>query len=125
LVGVVEDSGMGISEKDMDNLFQEFFRTDQAKASGEIGTGLGLSIVKQIVDSYGGEIDVASEVAKGTRFTVTLPLDPTQDRPAPPVVVPSPLPAVHRPMPDSRSHARALMREDESPVPNREIAADA
>jgi signal transduction histidine kinase len=113
LTAVVEDSGIGISEKDMGNLFQEFFRTDQAKASGEIGTGLGLSIVKQIVDSYGGEIKVASRVGKGTQFTIKLPLDPTQVEPAPPVAAPSPLPAVHRPMPDSRTHARALTVEDD------------
>jgi two-component system sensor histidine kinase/response regulator len=113
LVGVVEDSGMGISDKDKANLFQEFFRSDQAKASGEIGTGLGLSIVKQIVDSYGGEIQVASQLGKGTRFTVTLPLDPTRIQPGLPIAAPTPLPAVHRPMPDSRTHARALsLKED-------------
>jgi two-component system sensor histidine kinase/response regulator len=111
MVSVVEDTGMGIGEKDMANLFQEFFRTDQAKASGEIGTGLGLSIVKQIVDSYGGEIQVDSRLGEGTRFTVTLPLDPTQIRTAQPAPAPRPLPTVHRPLPDARGHARALIQE--------------
>jgi two-component system sensor histidine kinase/response regulator len=113
VLGFVEDNGMGISEKDLAQLFQEFFRTDQAKASGEIGTGLGLSIVKQIVDAYGGQIKVNSQLGEGTRFTITLPLDPTQHQPAPSVATPSPLPAVHRPMPDSRTHARALIVEDD------------
>ena len=67
---------MGIAEEDIPHLFQDFFRTDQAKASGEIGTGLGLSIVKQIVESYGGEIKVTSGLGQGTRFTFTLPLQP-------------------------------------------------
>jgi two-component system sensor histidine kinase/response regulator len=73
-IGSVADSGIGIAEEDMANLFQEFFRTEQAKASGEIGTGLGLSIVKQIVESYGGEIEVTSKLGRGSRFTFVLPL---------------------------------------------------
>ncbi len=46
LLSTVEDSGIGIDRGGYGQLFQEFYRTDQAKASGEIGTGLGLSIVK-------------------------------------------------------------------------------
>jgi signal transduction histidine kinase len=76
VAGTVEDSGIGISEEDLPNLFREFFRTDEAKASGEIGTGLGLSIVKQIVESYGGRIEVTSKLDHGSRFTFTLPLEP-------------------------------------------------
>jgi signal transduction histidine kinase len=76
LLSTVEDSGMGIAEEDLEHLFQEFFRTDQAKDSGEIGTGLGLSIVKQIVEAYGGEITVSSNPGQGSRFTFTLPLRP-------------------------------------------------
>jgi two-component system sensor histidine kinase/response regulator len=64
LIGVVEDSGIGIDESDLPNLFQDFFRTDQAKASGEIGTGLGLSIVKQIVEHYHGTIKVTSKLGQ-------------------------------------------------------------
>ncbi|HNS52269.1 MAG TPA: ATP-binding protein [Anaerolineae bacterium] len=75
LVGTVEDSGIGIAAHDLPSLFGEFFRTDEAKATGEVGTGLGLSIVKQIVDSYGGRIQVKSEPGEGTRFTFALPLN--------------------------------------------------
>jgi two-component system sensor histidine kinase/response regulator len=113
LVSVIQDSGIGIAEKDMIHLFEEFFRTDQAKASGEIGTGLGLSIVKQIVDSYGGEIQVSSKPGKGTRFTVILPLDPARSQTAPAAAVSAPLPTVHRPLPDSRTHARALTQNED------------
>jgi two-component system sensor histidine kinase/response regulator len=81
LIGTVEDSGIGIAEEEMQYLFQDFFRSDRAKASGEIGTGLGLSIVKQIVDSYGGEIKVTSKLGQGSRFTFTLPLEPPQETP--------------------------------------------
>ncbi|MGD9047503.1 MAG: hybrid sensor histidine kinase/response regulator [Anaerolineae bacterium] len=77
LIGTVTDSGIGIAEEDMPHLFQDFFRTDQAKESGEIGTGLGLAIVKQIVDSYGGEIEVTSRLGQGAHFRFVLPLEPT------------------------------------------------
>jgi two-component system sensor histidine kinase/response regulator len=120
LVSMVEDSGIGIAEQDMANLFQEFFRSDQAKASGEIGTGLGLSIVKQIVDSYGGDIQVASRLGQGTRFTVTLPLDPSRSQATLPMPSPTPLPAVHRPLADSRTHARALIQKEEGQAPGGE-----
>jgi len=76
VIGVVEDSGIGIGEKDLPNLFHDFFRTDEAKASGEIGTGLGLSIVKQILDAYHGQIGVTSELGQGSCFKFTLPLEP-------------------------------------------------
>lgn len=81
MVGVVEDTGIGIAEKDRQHLFQEFFRSDEAKASGAIGTGLGLSIVKQIVDSYGGEIKVTSRPGQGSRFTFVLPSQPPAPQP--------------------------------------------
>lgn len=79
LIGSVTDSGMGISEAEQERLFQDFYRTDQAKASGQIGTGLGLAIVKQIVESYGGEVSVTSEVGAGSRFTFLLPIETEGD----------------------------------------------
>jgi signal transduction histidine kinase len=111
LVGTVADSGIGIAEDDLPRLFQEFFRTDQAKASGEIGTGLGLSIVKQIVESYQGEIKVTSKVNQGTRFTFVLPLklaERGQVRHAPPPLSSQrsrPTPQPEKPV----THARAFI----------------
>ncbi len=112
LTGAVADSGMGIAEEDMPHLFQEFFRTDQAKASGEIGTGLGLSIVKQIVESHGGEIKVTSRLGRGTRFTFSLPLEPPLEEPQPESSKPKPtttLPAI-----SPTTHVRALLLGDDS-----------
>jgi signal transduction histidine kinase len=86
LSGIVEDTGIGIAENDLPNLFQEFFRTNQAKASGEIGTGLGLAIVKQIVESCQGQIQVYSKLGQGTRLTFTLPLEPIRAEPQPPPI---------------------------------------
>ncbi|RPI58818.1 MAG: sensor histidine kinase, partial [Chloroflexi bacterium] len=76
VVGEVEDTGIGIGPEDLPRLFEEFFRTEKAKAFAQYGTGLGLSIVRQIVTECGGEIGVESEVAKGTRFTFRLPAAP-------------------------------------------------
>jgi signal transduction histidine kinase len=84
VLGEVEDTGIGIAAQDLTHLFQDFFRTDHAKASGEMGTGLGLSIVKQIVNSYGGEIRVTSELDQGSCFTFILPLDPPLEESAKP-----------------------------------------
>lgn len=74
IVGRVEDTGIGIAESDLPHLFEEFYRTDQAKAFAQYGTGLGLSIVKQVLDEYGGEIAVESELGHGTCFTFRLPM---------------------------------------------------
>jgi signal transduction histidine kinase len=76
IIGTVTDSGIGIADADRPRLFEDFFRTNHAKETGEIGTGLGLSIVKQTVESYGGEIQVTSRLGHGSRFTFTLPKEP-------------------------------------------------
>jgi signal transduction histidine kinase len=71
---VVSDSGIGIPEDALPSLFQEFYRAKNAQQLSVSGTGLGLSIVKDLVERYGGEIDVDSVEGQGTTFTVTLPL---------------------------------------------------
>ncbi|MGD2103553.1 MAG: GAF domain-containing sensor histidine kinase [Anaerolineae bacterium] len=70
----VSDTGIGIPEKAMAHVFDEFYRAPNAKKVEEVGTGLGLAIVKDLVDQYGGHIDVDSEVGDGTTFVVTLPV---------------------------------------------------
>ncbi len=77
IIGTVADSGIGIADADRPRLFEDFFRTDEAKESGEIGTGLGLAIVKQAVEAYGGEINVTSRLGHGSRFTFILPKEPS------------------------------------------------
>ncbi|MBC7286569.1 MAG: HAMP domain-containing histidine kinase [Armatimonadetes bacterium] len=75
----VSDTGLGIPEQDIPRLFEEFFRTAEARRSGIDGTGLGLAIVKSVVDRHGGTIDVDSRVGEGTTFMVRLPLAPPPD----------------------------------------------
>lgn len=93
IIGSVADSGIGIAAEDQPHLFEDFFRTDEAKESGEIGTGLGLAIVKQVVESYGGEITVRSQLGHGSRFTFILPAQPGSEASEPASVEPQPSPA--------------------------------
>jgi signal transduction histidine kinase len=69
----VRDTGIGIAKKDLPKIFDEFYRSENAKKEVKIGTGLGLSIVKQIVDNYNGTINVQSTLDKGTRFILGFP----------------------------------------------------
>jgi len=68
----VQDTGFGISEENLKNLFEKFFRV--ASTSNEQGTGLGLAITRHIVEAHGGHIRVESEQGVGSTFYVTLPL---------------------------------------------------
>lgn len=71
--GSVSDTGIGIAPEDLPMVFQEFFRTKEAKAMVKGGTGLGLPIVKRIVDTYGGKISVQSQPGAGSTFTFEFP----------------------------------------------------
>jgi signal transduction histidine kinase len=68
----VSDEGMGMDSKELKSIFQKFYRTKRAEASGEVGTGIGLSIVEQIVTHHGGRIEVTSEPGKGSCFTIVM-----------------------------------------------------
>ncbi len=69
----IKDTGIGITADDIPKVFDEFFRSENAKKEMKIGTGLGLSIVKQIVENYGGKIKVQSTLGEGTRFSIIFP----------------------------------------------------
>ena len=69
----VQDQGIGIDAKELGHIFQKFYRTKRAEASGEAGTGIGLSIVEQIVRHHGGKMEVSSRPGQGSCFTVVLP----------------------------------------------------
>jgi len=69
----VEDTGIGIPEKNLPRIFERFYRVDKARSRESGGTGLGLAIVKHIVESHGGNIQVKSQVNAGTRFIIMLP----------------------------------------------------
>ena len=68
----VSDSGIGMSQEYMTNIFEAFTRERNTTKSKIAGTGLGMSIVKKYVDLLGGTINVESELGKGSTFTVTL-----------------------------------------------------
>ena len=68
----VIDNGHGIPDDILKKIFDPFFTTKEAGK----GTGLGLAVSYKIVESHGGKIEVASEVGKGSRFTVVLPIRP-------------------------------------------------
>jgi signal transduction histidine kinase len=69
----VQDQGIGMDAKELRQIFQKFYRTKRAEASGEKGTGIGLSIVEQIVHHHGGKMEVTSQPGQGSCFTVVLP----------------------------------------------------
>ncbi len=73
VVGTVSDTGIGIAADDLPRIFDEFYRTKQAKEIDPHGTGLGLPIVKAIIEAYGGTIEVDSKVGEGTTLAFSLP----------------------------------------------------
>ncbi|OWV75264.1 ATPase [Rhizobium sp. R634] len=69
----VADSGIGMDAEDLPKLFQPYYRA--RSATGIAGTGIGLNVVKQVVELHGGKVEVASELGKGTTFTILLPIE--------------------------------------------------
>ncbi len=77
----VEDTGRGIREEDLPNIFEDFRQVDSKKNRSVEGSGLGLAIVKNLVELMGGTIDVESTYGLGTTFTVTIPQKIVDSRP--------------------------------------------
>lgn len=70
----VEDTGYGISEEELPKVFERFFRSDDDRVREVSGSGLGLAFTNEVVRLHGGRIDVHSELNRGTKFTLVLPV---------------------------------------------------
>jgi two-component system phosphate regulon sensor histidine kinase PhoR len=69
----VIDTGIGISQEHQTRVFERFYRVDKARSRDLGGTGLGLSIVKHLTQSMGGQVELESQIGKGSTFRVCLP----------------------------------------------------
>ncbi len=69
----IQDTGIGIPEKNLPSIFDRFYRVDRARSRDEGGSGLGLSICKHIVEAHKGKIEVESRLGVGTRFKIRIP----------------------------------------------------
>ncbi|HEY7281090.1 MAG TPA: ATP-binding protein, partial [Actinomycetota bacterium] len=82
----ITDTGLGIPARDLDRVFERFYRVDPARSRGTGGTGLGLAIVRHVAESHGGDVEVRSVLGAGSTFIVRIPLAETS---GPPVVAAS------------------------------------
>ena len=78
----VWDTGVGIAPEDLSRLFRPFVQLDSRLSRQHAGTGLGLALVRRLVLLHGGEVHVESEVGRGSRFTVALPIRPRPEVPS-------------------------------------------
>jgi two-component system sensor histidine kinase SenX3 len=69
----IRDRGVGIPAKDLERIFERFYRVDPGRARETGGTGLGLSIVRHVAQNHGGSVIVDSREGEGSTFTLELP----------------------------------------------------
>jgi two-component system sensor histidine kinase SenX3 len=91
----VADQGIGIPERDLERIFERFYRVDPARSRATGGTGLGLAIVKHVMAAHGGTVSVWSREGEGSTFTLRLPVLASSPPAAPPA--PAGAPAGHFP----------------------------
>jgi len=70
----VTDHGVGISKEQLKRIFDKFYRVQTTKAKKTRGSGLGLTLAKHIIEAHEGRIEAESEVGKGSKFTIRIPL---------------------------------------------------
>jgi two-component system sensor histidine kinase SenX3 len=71
----VADQGVGIPARDIDRIFERFYRVDRARSRDTGGTGLGLAIVRHIATNHGGTVAVQSREGEGSTFTLHIPIE--------------------------------------------------
>lgn len=81
VIFAVDDHGIGIPPKDLDRIFEHYYRVESADVRKRRGTGIGLTIVQYIVEAHRGTIHVESTLGQGTTFVVSLPTTPPPDAP--------------------------------------------
>lgn len=69
------DHGIGVPSRDLERIFERFYRVDQARSRDTGGTGLGLAIVRHVAQAHGGEVTVSSVEGQGSTFRIVVPLD--------------------------------------------------
>lgn len=84
----VSDTGIGIAEQDIGRIFKEFQQLDSGVNRKQQGTGLGLALTKSYATLHGGDVRVESELGKGSRFTIEIPLEPPSSQRAPSTATP-------------------------------------
>ena len=75
----ISDQGLGIPKKDLENVFERFYRVDKARSRAMGGTGLGLAISKEVIREHGGNVWVESKEGKGSTFYISLPYEPYEE----------------------------------------------
>lgn len=78
----VADRGIGIARRDQTKIFEKFYRAGDPLVHNTKGSGLGLSLVRHITQAHGGDIAVESTPGRGSRFILSLPLQPGLQQPA-------------------------------------------
>lgn len=95
---IVRDTGIGIDAEELPQIFDRFYQSQGRQGRSSEGLGIGLSLVRELVKLHGGEIEVSSEVDRGTTFTVTIPTEKAdlasdrlhQNKTKPPTDLPTP-----------------------------------
>jgi two-component system, OmpR family, sensor histidine kinase SenX3 len=77
----VRDHGIGIPTRDLERIFERFYRVDRARSRETGGTGLGLAIARHVAQAHGGEVNVESREGEGSTFTIQVPISNGGARP--------------------------------------------